>query len=67
MTEEAIFFGILAIKEAVKFWRYWLMRQRFRVIIDQKPVEGKESRSRPNEELRLMIHFLSQFDFDIKL
>lgn len=65
-NKKAIFLECLAIKEALKFWQYWLMGRKFVVITDHKPLEGRELRTRPDEELGDMTHFLSQFDFDIK-
>jgi len=56
----------LAIKEAIKYWQYWLLGKKFLVITDHKPLEGQNIRSRIDEELGDMMHFLSQFDFEIK-
>lgn len=56
----------LAIKEAIKYWQFWLIGKQFLVITDHKPLEGQNIRSRTDEELGDMMHFLSQFDFQIK-
>lgn len=65
-NKKAIFLECLAIKEAIKFWKYWLMGKKFIVVTDHKPLEGKEFRTRPDEELGDMMNYLSQFDFEIR-
>lgn len=64
--EKVIFLECLAIKEALIHWQYRLIRKKFTVVCDHKPLEGQNIRSRTDEELGDMMHFLSQFDFDIK-
>ncbi|KAK2577718.1 hypothetical protein KPH14_012879 [Odynerus spinipes] len=64
--KKAIFLECLAIKEAIVYWQYRLIGKKFTVICDHKPLEGQNIRSRTDEELGDMMHFLSQFDFDIK-
>lgn len=64
--KKLFFLECLAIKEAIKYWQYWLIGKRFLVITDHKPLEGQNIRSRTDEELGDMMHFLSQFDFQIK-
>ncbi|XP_025997227.1 uncharacterized protein LOC113005647 [Solenopsis invicta] len=64
--KKAIFLECLAIKEAIKYWQYWVIGNKFLVITDHKPLESQNIRSRTDEELGDMMYFLSQFDFEIK-
>lgn len=63
--KKAIFIESLAIQEAIKYWKYWLIGRKFKVITDHKPLEGLNIKSRPDEELGDIINFLSQFSFEI--
>jgi len=62
--KKAIFLECLAIKEAIKYWQYWLLGKKFLVITDHKPLEGQNIRSRTDEELGNLTYYLSQYDFE---
>ncbi len=64
--KKAIYIESLAIKEAVKFWKYWLLGRKFNVITDHKPLENLNLRSRTDEELGDLANELLQFDFTVK-
>lgn len=55
---------------AIKYWQYWLLRNKFTVLSDHRPLETFNMPSRPDEELYIgdLTHtnFLSQFDFEIQ-
>ncbi len=53
------------MKEAIKFWQYWLIGKKFKVYSDHKPLENRNIGVRTDEELGDMTNFLAQFDFDI--
>lgn len=63
--KRAVFLECLAIKEALKYWQYWLLGNKFIVFSDHKPLENLAVNVRPDEELGDMMNFLSQFDFNI--
>lgn len=64
--KKAIFLECLAIKESLKFWQYWLLGNVFTVYTDHKPLEKLNVRSRTDEELGDMIHYLSQYNCTIR-
>lgn len=64
--KKAIYLECLAIKEAIRYWQYWLIGSKFTVFSDHKPLENLNIRSRTDEELGDMVYYLSQYDFDIK-
>ncbi|KMQ86187.1 retroelement polyprotein [Lasius niger] len=64
--KKAIYLECLAIKEAVKYWQYWLMGKSFTVYSDHKPLENMNIKSRTDEELGDLTFYLSQYDFKIK-
>lgn len=49
--KKAIYLECLAIKEAVKYWEYWLIRRKFEVYADHKPLENLNIKARTDEEL----------------
>jgi transposase InsO family protein len=63
--KKAIYIESVAIQEAVRYWKYWLMGQKFRVITDHKPLEKLNLKSRPDEELGDIMNYLSQFQFEV--
>jgi len=63
--KKAIYIESLAIREAIRYWRYWLIGRRFTVVTDHKPLEHLNLKARPDEELGDLALELSQFDFDI--
>lgn len=64
--KKAIYLEGLAIKEAIKYWQYWLMGKTFTVFSDHKPLENLNIKSRTDEELGDLTYYLSQYDFTIK-
>lgn len=63
---KAIYLECLAIKEAVKYWQYWLIGRKFIVYSDHKPLENMNIKARTDEELGELTYYLSQYDFKIK-
>lgn len=64
--KKAIYLECIAIKEAIKFWQYWLLGNKFTVFTDHKPLENLNIKSRTDEELGNLTNYLLQFDFTIK-
>ncbi|CAI6344779.1 unnamed protein product [Macrosiphum euphorbiae] len=64
--KKAIYLECLAIKEAVRYWQYWLIGKSFTVYSDHKPLENMNIKSRTDEELGDFTYYLSQYDFQIK-
>ncbi|XP_039306036.1 uncharacterized protein LOC113003495 isoform X1 [Solenopsis invicta] len=64
--KKAIYLECLTIKEAVKYWQYWLINKSFTVFSDHKPLENMNLKSRTDEELGDLTYYLSQYDFKIK-
>lgn len=64
--KKAIYLECLAIKEAVRYWQYWLIGKSFTVYSDHKPLENMNLKSRTDEELGDLMYYLSQYDFNIK-
>lgn len=64
--KKAIYLECLAIKEAVKYWQYWLIGKSFTVYSDHKPLENLNLKSRTDEELGDLTYYLSQYEFKIK-
>lgn len=64
--KKAIYLECLAIKEAIKYWQYWLIDKSFIVYSDHKPLENLNIKSRPDEDLGELTYYLSQYDFRIK-
>lgn len=63
--KKAIYIESLAIREAVRFWKYWLLGIHFTVITDHKPLEHLNLKARTDEELGDLAHELLQFDFNV--
>ena len=64
--KKAIFLECLAIKESLKFWQHWLLGNSFTVYTDHKPLEKLNVKSRTDDELGDMIHYLSQYNVTMK-
>lgn len=64
--KKAIYLECLAIKEAIRYWQYWLIGRSFTVYSDHKPLEHLNIRSRTDDELGDLTYYLSQYDFEIK-
>ena len=62
---KAIYIESLAIREAIRFWRYWLIGRRFTVITDHKPLQHLNLKARTDEELGDLANELLQFDFEV--
>lgn len=63
--KKAIYIESLAIREAVRYWRFWLLGRRFTVITDHKPLQYLNLKARTDEELGDLAHELLQFDFEV--
>lgn len=63
---KAIYIECLAIKEALRYWQYWLIGKSFTVYSDHKPLETMNLQARTDEELGDLTYYLSQYDFKIK-
>lgn len=64
--KKAIYLECLAIREAIKYWQYWLIGRKFTVFSDHKPLENLNIKARTDDELGELTFYLSQYDFDIK-
>lgn len=64
--KKAIYLECLAIKEAVKYWQYWLIGRKFTIFSDHKLLEKMNIKARTDEELGDLTYYLSQYDFEIK-
>lgn len=64
--KKAIYLECLAIKEAIKYWQYWLIGRKFTVLSDHKPLENLNIKARTDDELGELTFYLSQYDFNIK-
>lgn len=64
--KKAIYLECLAIREAVRYWQYWLLGRSFTVYSDHKPLENMNLKSRTDEELGDLTYYLSQYEFKIK-
>lgn len=64
--KKAIYLECLAIKEAVKYWKHWLIGRQFVVYSDHKPLENLNIKVRTDEELGELTYYLSQYNFEIK-
>lgn len=64
--KKAIYLECLAIKEALRYWQYWLIGKSFTVYSDHKPLENMNLKARTDEELGDLTYYLSQYDFKIK-
>lgn len=63
--KKAIYIECMAIREAVRYWQFWLIGKRFKVFSDHKPLENLKIKARTDEELGDLIHSLLQYDFDV--
>lgn len=61
----AIYIESLAIREAVRYWRFWLIGRPFTIITDHKPLQYLNLKARTDEELGDLAHELLQLDFQI--
>ncbi len=61
----AIYIESLAIWEAVRYWRFWLIGRPFTVITDHKLLQYLNLKARTDEELGDLAHKLLQLDFRI--
>ena len=63
--KKAIYIESLAIREAIRYWRYWLIGRRFTVYSDHKPLQYLNLKARTDEELGDLANELLQFDFEV--
>ncbi len=61
----AIYIESIAIREAIRYWRFWLLGRHFKVITDHKPLQHLNLKARPDEELGDIASELLQFDFEV--
>lgn len=59
---KAIYIESLAIREAIRYWRFWLIGRHFTVVTDHKPLQHLNLKARPDEELGDLANELLQFD-----
>jgi hypothetical protein len=64
--KKAIYIEILAVMEAIKYWRFWLIGRRFEVVTDHKPLADMNLKARTDEELGDISNYLLQYDFSIQ-
>lgn len=64
-TKKAIYIECLAIKEAILYWQYYLIGQKFIIFSDHKPLENFNIKKCNDPDLRQILNFISQFDFEI--
>lgn len=55
----------IAIREAIKYWQYWVTGRRFTVFSNHKPLENLRIKARTDKELGHLLHNLLQYDFEI--
>jgi hypothetical protein len=63
--KKAIYIESLAVREAIRYWRYWLIGRRFTVYSDHKPLQYLNLKARTDEELGDLANELLQFDFEV--
>jgi transposase InsO family protein len=63
--KKAIYIESIAVRESIRYWRYWLIGRHFTVITDHKPLENLNLKARTDEELGDLANELLQFDFEI--
>lgn len=63
--KKAIYIEGLAIREAIRYWRFWLLGRPFTVVTDHKPLQHLNLKARPDEELGDLALELSGLDFEI--
>lgn len=66
IKRKAIYLECLAIKEAIKYWQYWLIGKPFTVYSDHKPLENLNIKCRTDDELGELTFYLSQYNFKLK-
>ena len=64
--KKAIYIECMAIREAVKYWQYWLLGNKFVVFSDHKPLENLCIKARTDEELGDLVNYLLQFNFEVR-
>lgn len=64
--KKVIYLECISIKEAINYWKYWLIGNHFTVYSDYKPLGNLKLKVRIDEELGDLTNDLSQFNFEIK-
>lgn len=64
--KKAVYIELIAIREAINYWKYWLLGTHFTVITDHRPLENLNLKARTDEELGDMTYDLLQYDFQVK-
>jgi len=65
-AKRAIYIECLAIKEAILYWQYYLIGTKFEICTDHKPLENFNIKKCNDPELRQILNYISQFEFEIK-
>jgi hypothetical protein len=65
-TKRAIFIECLAIKEAILYWQYHLIGQKFKIFTDHEPLRNFNIKNCKDTELLHILNYISQFTFDIE-
>ena len=63
--KKAIYLENLTIKEAILYWQYYLMDQKFIVYTDHKPLEHFNIKNCQDPELREILNYISQYNLEI--
>lgn len=63
--KKAFYIELMAIKEAIEYWKYWLIGNHFKVITDHKPLANLNLKARTDEELGDITNQLLQYDFEV--
>lgn len=65
-AKRAIYIECLAIKEAILYWQYYLIGQRFKIFTDHEPLRNFNIKNCKDIELLHILNFISQFEFEIQ-
>ena len=63
--KKAIYIEALAIREAVRYWKYWLIGRHFTIICNHKLLQHLNLKACPDEEHGDLANKLLQFNFDV--
>lgn len=64
--KKAIFLECLAIKEALLYWKHYLLPLKILILSDHKPLENFNVNTKVDDELRELMLQISHFNFEIK-
>lgn len=63
MKIDIIHLGCKTIKDTIKYWQYYLIDREFVVCSDHKLLVNLIAKSRTDETLGDLVHYLFQFNF----